>query len=138
MIAPIVVRLTKIIIGSGGSLSATWGAKIVKTLAKKLQNPRAVAQKRVGKISTVAIYTITNAPAIPNLARITKNGIQKRYSAPRNRMQIPPTDDNAKRSVNESLIPNFPYKYPPRATATSSEPPLANALLYMFPGKYLS
>lgn len=50
---PTAVIEVKINIGSGGYFSATRGAKIVATLAKKLQKPSAVAQNRVGNTSTV-------------------------------------------------------------------------------------
>lgn len=50
---PSAVIDVKISIGKGGYFSAISGAKIVATLAKKLQNPIAVAQNKVGNTSTV-------------------------------------------------------------------------------------
>jgi hypothetical protein len=41
-----------VIIGKGGGLSAICGDITVKSLAKKLQKPRAVAANSVGKTST--------------------------------------------------------------------------------------
>ncbi len=73
---PIAVIEVKISIGSGGFFSAIKGAKIVATLAKKLQNPSAVAQNRVGNISTVETYTMTKPLEIPNFAKVTNIGIK--------------------------------------------------------------
>ncbi len=123
------VNITKSNIGRGGYVSATSGAKIVNTLAKKLQKPRAVAQNRVGNTSTVLTYTITKPPAIPNFAKTTKKGIQKVEDSPRNRMQIPPITERPNNKVNDSFIPNLPYNNPATAIARSSLPPLAKLLL---------
>ena len=72
---PTAVIEVNISIGSGGCFSAIKGAKIVATLAKKLQKPRAVAQKRVGNTSTVETYTMTKPLEIPNFARVTNIGM---------------------------------------------------------------
>ena len=126
---PINVSDTNNIIGKGGGLSATSGASIVRTLAKKLQKPRAVAQNNVGNTSTVLTYTITKAPAIPNFAKTTKNGIQKVDDSPRKRIIRPPNADNPKSPENDFFMPSLPYSRPAHAIATSSLPPLAKLLL---------
>ena len=63
-----------VIIGKGGGLSAICGDITVKSLAKKLQKPRAVAANNVGNTSTLAKYTKLNAHTIPTLISPRKIG----------------------------------------------------------------
>lgn len=73
---PTSVSIVKRVIGRGGAYSATSGARIVKNRAIKLQQPKAVAQKSVGKTSIVQMYAIRNPPEMPPFAIIIKNGIK--------------------------------------------------------------
>lgn len=91
--APREVIDVKMSIGRGADLTATSGARIVAILAKKLQNPIAVAQNKVGKISTVQTYTITKPAEIPNFAKMIKKGINPGCAAPHIKIQIPPTTE---------------------------------------------
>jgi hypothetical protein len=117
------------IIGTGGSTSATWGATIVRTLAKKLQKPRAVAENKVGKTSTVATYTMMKHAEIPNFVITTKIGIQTVALAPRKMITKPPTVEIIHKKVNDFLIPSLLYNAPPQILATRSVPELERELL---------
>jgi hypothetical protein len=98
-------RAVKMIIGSGGSLSAIIGAAIERILAPKLQNPKAVEQNKVGNMSTVEQYTITNPPVMPNLHITTKRGISKVAESPRKMIMKPPIVDMVNSKENDFLIP---------------------------------
>lgn len=102
---PKAVRAVKMIIGSGGSCSATIGAKVERTLAKKLQNPIAVEQNKVGNKSIVAKYTNKNPPVRPNLHITTNRGISTVSDSPRNMITKPPIVDKINRKVNDFLTP---------------------------------
>lgn len=101
-------------IGRGGGFSAISGAKMVAILAKKLQKPRAVAQKSVGNTSTVDTYTITKPLEIPNLAKVTKMGISCGLFVPQNKISSPPIAEMIKETEKASRIPIFFSRTPPR------------------------
>jgi hypothetical protein len=58
-------RLVKRIMGKELSISATYGANTVVIRAKKLQIPRAVAEKRTGKSEALARYIVLKATETP-------------------------------------------------------------------------
>jgi len=128
-IMPIPQRPVKTIIGRGGSASAICGATIVSTRARKLHTPKAVAQKSVGKISTMQMYTLTKEPEIPIFVNTTKAGIRDSCVVPKKMMMIPPMTENVSKKVNAFLIPNFLYRNPPKTTEQQSVPELAKVLL---------
>ncbi len=107
---PTAANAVKIIIGMGAFCSATIGANIDKTLAKKLQNPKAVEQNKVGNTFTVEQYTRTKPPVIPNLVITTKMGIRSNRDSPTKIIVNPPITDIANKRVNDFLIPKLPYK----------------------------
>jgi len=82
--------LVNSIIGVGGLNSASKGAKIVISLAEKLQIPIAVAANKVGNSSTVFIYARVKTPVTPHLANTTKRGIRATCEEPKKIMQTPP------------------------------------------------
>ena len=110
-------------IGRGEGHSATIGAIIVVSLAKKLQIPKAVAATFELNICAVAIYTTLNAAEIPNLHDIIKIGVKKLLSSPfliKSRPLIPET-----MNIEHRVIFVFrPFcKIPLKTTAASSEIP---------------
>lgn len=64
------------VIGSGSGFSATYGAAIVLSLAKKLQMPIAVALNSVGNKSLLLKNTKLNVLLVPILPIIMNKGIQ--------------------------------------------------------------
>jgi len=119
---PTAARAVNNAIGNGGSYSAITGAKIVKSLAKKLHIPSAVAQKSVGNTYTVEQYDKLKPPEMPNLANKTKIGIQRfESSPPKNMINKPPTTEMESSIVKESLRPSFLYMKPERIIAPNSD-----------------
>jgi hypothetical protein len=137
-IDPATLMHVKTIIGSRPDFSATTGAIIVTNLAKKLQKPRAVAQKSVGKRSTVDTYTITKPLATPNLTKAMKRGIKFGLLIPKNKINRPPKVETIKVEENANRIPSLLSKTPPATLPSSSAPELAILLLKTSPGRYLS
>lgn len=73
-IAPIPVKIEKIIIGRGGLNSASKGANIVEILAPALQIPKAVPAKIAGKRNALAKKHESNVAWTPPFAKATKTG----------------------------------------------------------------
>jgi hypothetical protein len=80
-------------------ISAISGAKIVATLATKLQIPIADAQNRVGNVAAWLAYTKLNADAIPKDAISTRPGktqAAKSSLYPKHAIRVPPAVANVK------------------------------------------
>lgn len=69
------MTIKKIHRGTGSFNSAMNGAIDTKTLAEKLQIPKAVAANIAGKISVVELDKVQSEPASPNLVTAIKKGI---------------------------------------------------------------